>query len=1165
MTLRFVLGKVSTKKSEFIIDEIKTELKEKPIGPSIFYVTPEQMTFEQEKTLFKSDELIGSIRSQVFSFSRLAWHVIQETSGAAKQHISSTGMQMMLRKIIERRDEPFLIFQKAIEKQGFIEELESVMTEFKRHCITPENLKEQIEHIEQVQNKNQLSNKLTDLYDIFSEFSLAMEDKYIDGEDQLQMLATQLKDAPTLQQSHIYIDGFYRFTPKELLIIESLLETADKVTIALTVDNDNLEHQDELDLFHQTTETYQSLKMLAKEMNIIEEEAVVLTNESSYLKDSPVLLHLETNFDFRPTPEFKQEVNLPIEVAEAVHTRAEVEGVAQKILELVRDNNYRYNDLVIFMRDSSTYHSLIETVFSDYKIPVFIDEKKSMLNHPLIELTYSLFELIESNWRYEDMFRLLKTGFIPITDEAYPLTEDAIDKLENYCLEYGIRYKNQWLQKEDWRVQRFQGFTNGKQTDKELKEQEKINRFRNQVKNALGPFDKNIRLAKTVREKCEVLFNLFESFDIPTQLEQTRYMHDESGELETAREQEQVWDALIQLLDEYVEVAGDEQVSESMFKSILEAGLEALEFSHVPPNLDHIIVATIDHSRITNKKCAFLLGVNEGVWPKTPPTDGMINEQERETLKIYGLELASSSRRQLLDDWFYMHNAFSSVSDYLWVSYPISDSEGRAKLASQMITRLYDLFPKLNKPTLLQEPEEVKDANRFITTQTKTRAPLTAQLSRYMRGYSVDEIWFSVLNWYINKESQNDSTKKVLNSLFYQNKPINLSKETTEAFYPQKIETSVSRLETYHRCSYQHFLQYNLKLEERRTYTLDAPDMGQLFHEALKIITEWVKKEDKHFADVTKNDAYAYAKKSIKHLSPVLQHQILSSSNRYLYIQQKLEDIIAKATFILSEQARLTGFSVLGIELAFGFGDEGLKPRIIELPNGYELALRGRIDRVDQAVQNEELYLRIIDYKSSSRGLSLTDVYYGLALQMLTYLDVVLTQSPTWLNKQAKEAGILYFHVHNAMLAEPKSFKESDIEEDIFKAYKMQGLIVGNPDVASLMDTSLESGTSDVVPVGFKKDGSFYSNSKIASEQSFEELRNYIKELTVRSGVEMTSGSVELNPYENKQGNACTFCSFKSVCQFDPSLQSNNFKRLNEYDDETIFEKIKEINQEGEN
>ncbi len=1161
MSLRFILGKVSTNKSQFIIEEIKNELNERPIGSSIFYITPEQMTFEQEKSLFKEDELSGSIRSQVFSFSRLAWHVIQETSGAAKQHISSTGMQMMLRKIIERRKEPFLVFEKATEKQGFIEELEGVMTEFKRHCITPQVLKDQIDQIENIQNKNQLSNKLTDLFEIFNEFSLELEGKYVDGEDQLQMLAEQIKYAPSMEKAHIYIDGFYRFTPKELLIIESLLEVADKVTIALSVDKEHLAEPDELDLFHQTTETYHALKGIAKEISAIEEPPVLLDNEASFLKDNPALLHLEANFDTRPTLEFNSQEKLPIEIAEAVHTRAEVEGVAQKILKLVREDNYRYNDLVIFMRDSSTYHSLIETVFSDFKIPVFIDEKKSMLNHPLIEMVHSLFELVESNWRYEDMFRLLKTGFIPKTDETDPLTEDAIDRLENYSLEYGIRYKNQWLQKEDWFVQRFKGFTVGNQTDNELKEQEKINRYRKQVTEALGPFDKKIRQAKTVKDKCEVLFNLLESFDVASQLEYARFLHDESGALETAREQEQVWDALIQLLDEYVEIAGDELISQSTFKSVLEAGLESLEFSHVPPNLDHIIVASIDHSRVTNKKAAFLLGVNEGVWPKTPPVDGMINEQERETLKMYGLELASSSRRQLLDDWFYMHNAFTSVSDYLWVSYPISDSEGRAKLASQMVDRLYDLFSNLKKPTLLQEPDELKEATRFITTPTKTRAPLTAQLSRYMRGYAVEDIWLSVLNWYIKNEGNNDSTKKVLNSLFYQNIPINLSKETTEAFYPQKIETSVSRLETYYRCSYQHFLQYNLKLEERRTYTLDAPDMGQLFHEALKVITEWVKKENKHFADVTKADAKNYAKKSIVHLSPILQHRILSSSNRYLYIQQKLEDIIAKATYILSEQARLSGFTILGIELAFGFGDEGLKPLIIELPNGYELALRGRIDRVDQAVKNEELYLRIIDYKSSSRGLSLVDVYYGLALQMLTYLDVVLTQSPTWLDKQAKEAGILYFHVHNAMLAEPKSFNQTDIEEAIFKAYKMEGLIVANPSIANLMDTSLESGRSDIVPLGLKKDGDFYSGSKIASEASFKELRNYVHELTKRSGIEMTSGEVKLNPYENKQGNACTFCSFKAVCQFDPSLKSNNFKRLIEYDDETIFEKIKEINE----
>src|SRR5690625_1211476 len=164
--------------------------------------------------------------------------------------------------------------------------------------------------------------------------------------------------------------------------------------------------------------------------------------------------------------------------------------------------------------------------------------------------------------------------------------------------------------------------------------------------------------------------------------------------------------------------------------------------------------------------------------------------------------------------------------NYLFIMLPCTARSSLFPYTTLFRSRLYDLFPRLNKPILLQEPEEVKDATRFITTPRKTRAPLTAQLSRYMNGYAVDDIWFSVLNWYINHETSNESTKKVLESLFYENKPVNLSEEATKAFYPQKIETSVSRLETYYRCSYQHFLQYNLKLEERRTYTLDAPDMG---------------------------------------------------------------------------------------------------------------------------------------------------------------------------------------------------------------------------------------------------------------------------------------------------------------------------------------------------
>src|SRR5690625_8053752 len=111
---------------------------------------------------------------------------------------------------------------------------------------------------------------------------------------------------------------------------------------------------------------------------------------------------------------------------------------------------------------------------------------------------------------------------------------------------------------------------------------------------------------------------------------------------------------LIGLFDELVEMIGEERLSLSDYRAIVEAGLEALQFSHVPPSMDHVIVGTIDHSRIQEKKCVFLIGVNEGSWPMTPKTDGMINEKEREFLEHFGLQLAASNRRVLLDDHFYM-------------------------------------------------------------------------------------------------------------------------------------------------------------------------------------------------------------------------------------------------------------------------------------------------------------------------------------------------------------------------------------------------------------------------------------------------------------------------------------------------------------------------------
>src|SRR5699024_3123900 len=335
MSLRMVIGRSSTNHSELILDEIANTLGESPIGRSIYYIVPEQMTFQEEYNLLKKQDISGSIRAQVVSFSRLAYRVLQETGGSTKQFIGSTGTQMMLRKIIEDRTEQFLMFQKAVDKQGFIQELEGIITEFKRHNITPEILYEQITYTEQ---NLALRNKLLDIHYIYARLAQLLEDKYIDGEDQLQLLVEKITATEKLQDAEIYINGFFRFTPKELEIIRELLKVSKRVTISLIADEQALEaSSDELDLFYQTTETYHVLKQLAAEKEILLEEPIIMQAAKGVFHDKPYFYHLEQHFDERPVPVLKTDATSPVVLREAVHPRAEVEGMIQEILSLVRE------------------------------------------------------------------------------------------------------------------------------------------------------------------------------------------------------------------------------------------------------------------------------------------------------------------------------------------------------------------------------------------------------------------------------------------------------------------------------------------------------------------------------------------------------------------------------------------------------------------------------------------------------------------------------------------------------------------------------------------------------------------------------------------------------------------------------------------------------------
>ncbi|OEH92426.1 helicase-exonuclease AddAB subunit AddB [Bacillus solimangrovi] len=1172
MSLRFILGRSGSGKSSKCLNEIRERLKQEPDGEPIIYLVPEQMTFQSESLLTHTPELGGMIRSQVFSFTRLAWRVLQETGGIARYHLSTTGIQMVLRRIIENNKKHLKVFQKASNTNGFVEQMETMITEFKRYCVESEDLLKKKEEIDRATSKQPLdvvlSDKLHDFHLIYHAFERYLEGHYVDSEDYLQLLADGIPNAESLAGAEIYVDGFHSFTPQELLVLSSLMKHCKRVNVTLTLDSQiERENIHELDLFHMTASTYERLQKIALEEQVEVEVPCLLEKTPVRFEEIPSLAHLEQHYETRPAPAFIGQANVFLHPA--VNRRAEVEGIARQIYQLVQSDGYRYRDIAILLRNSSDYHDLFVTIFEDYKIPIFLDQKQVMLNHPLIEFIRSCLDIIQGNWRYEAVFRALKTELLFPYDDDRKMLREEVDILENYALAYGVQ-GSYWKQKEPWRYSRFRTSVDKVhiQTDREAAYEKRLNQLRDKIVPPLHRLERNMKRVSTVREQCTVLYEFLEEMDIPKKLERLRDEAENTGRLTNAREHDQVWGSVVNLFDEIVEVMEEDELSFELFRKILDAGLESMRFSLVPPAIDQVLVGDIERSRFSHIKCTFIVGVNDGVLPAKPIEDGILAENEREALSLSGLELSPSSKRQLLDENFLIYLALSSASERLFISYPLANEEGKALVPSVLIKRISDLFPQLEEQILFDDPSEEVNADqiRYVTSPRKTVAYVATQMQQWKRGYPIASLWWDVYNWYVTNPEEKFAVKNALSSLFYRNEAVSLNEDVSKKLYGKHMQTSVSRMERYQACAFSQFASHGLRLKERDHYRLEAPDIGQLFHEALRRLAEYVRKENMDWGKLSKEDCHQLSKQMVEQLAPNIQRQILLSSNRYEYIKHKLQEVVERASTVLSEQARHSGFAPVGLELGFGKNQEDLLPPLqFTLPNGCTMEVIGRIDRVDQAMENGQgILLRIIDYKSSQKNLDLTEVYFGLALQMLTYLDVVITYAKQWLGQEADPAGVLYFHVHNPMLNTTGMMKQEDIEYSLFKEFKMKGLLTAEEKIVRLMDTNLESGHSDMIPVALTKTGGFYKGSSIASKEEFELLQQHVRNLLMHIGQGITDGTTEINPYKLNDKIPCTFCSYKSVCQFDQSLEENDYRTMKKKEREEIFEELRSAGEDDE-
>lgn len=1145
MTVQFLIGRAGSGKSTYMMNEMKKELIGNPEGPPIIYLVPDQMTFQAEYEFITTPEITGMIRVQVFSFSRLALRILQETGGITRTHIDRVGTSMIFRRIIENRKQELKVFQRSSEQQGFYEHLDQMITECKRYCISPEQF---LTAQEESNLSPLLKDKLHDLHLIYAEFKDYLVGRYLDSEDYLRLLAEKIPRSNYISQATIFVDGFHLFTPQEQEVLLALMKQAKQIKFSLTVDkiyDEELPH--DLHLFYPTARTYQQLRDLALTNHIKIEQPLLFTNALRY-KQEPALAHIEKYYDHRPLIPFKDHSSA-LTFYSAVNRRAEVEGVAREMIHLVREKGYRWREMAILVRDVTIYQDLIETMFKDYEIPIFIDQKRPMI-HPLIELIKSSLDCLNQHWRYEAVFRCIKTDLLYPWENETELRQrrEEYDFLENYVLAYGVKGE-QWVSEKPWEIFSYRNLDEEENVidqEKKKEEEEKLHSIRLLITNPILQLRDRFSKADNVREMCEALFYFLEEQNIPQKLEYWSQAAIEQGDLRKAREHKQVWDSVLHLLDQLVEIMGDESLSLEMFSKMIESGCDVMKFSLVPPALDQVLVGDIEKSRFSHVKSAFIIGCNDGILPAKMKEDGIITEEEREWLAVDGgVQLAPSSRQKLIEEEFLIYTALSTASERLYVSYSLADEEGRSLTPSMVMARLKNIFPQVKEKLIVNEPYETTHEEQFsfVSSPSKSLSYLTSEIRQWKKGYPMADFWWDVYNWAIQNPEWRDKTQTVLSSIFYQNVAKPLSQEMSKQLYGESIQLSVSRMEKYTSCPFSQYLSHGLRLKERQVFRLEAPDVGQLFHASLKVIDDLIKASGKTWKEITKADCLKLAQIAVDQLAPRLQKNILFSSHRHHFIKRKLQQVVERASTVLSEHAKSSEFVPIGLEIEFG--SKGQLPGLtFTLDNGVKMELVGRIDRVDQAKGSNGLLLRVVDYKSSLTTLDLSKVYYGLSLQMLTYLDIVITHSKSWLGTEAVPAGVLYFHVHNPLLSRTTRLPQDLLDKELYKQFKMKGLVLADQEAVQLMDTTLESQHSEIIPVALKKDGQFYSSSSVANEEEFQQLRHFVRKQIKQIGTKMTSGHIEIKPFKMKKMLACTFCPYKSVCQFDLEMDDNEYESL---------------------
>ncbi len=1119
--LKIYTARADTSMLELVLEGVGRDLKRirenNPPAKRVLLVVPAQFTLEAEEEAFRYFDAEVFFDFHVMSGNRLQSEIIKECGGLGTTSVNNLGRTMLLRKIAAEKKADLKAFSKVVGEGEFLKMTGDFILQLKQN--NPEG--PDFASLKTLANEGSLlASKLSDMQQFYEAYEAVMKGKFSDAEDELKFVTSKVCESKFVAESIFWYYGFYSFTPRQADFISQIARYSPDLNLAIMM---GLKKDPDAWVFEAPADSVRMLKQRAEAAGA---EVDIFTSEGAFARNmSADLAHLERNLFAAPAEIYKDKPE-SIELVRCSSALTQAQSIAAKILSLVRDEAYRYDEIAILTEDMEGMGSAIERVCGDFGAPLFVDEKRAVSHAPGVETAAALLEAASGGRRAPDMLRCLKPGIIELESIESPAD---LEFLENYCKHYKI-FGTMYLKP----------FKYGKAEYGE-EGMAKLESMRSEFADLIKPFIENMKNAKTVKDKSIVFYRFMaEELKMPDKLEATAAGLADLLMLDAAEEQRQLWEALISLLEQCVELLGDEEPDNFDYAELLTQNLADIKLGLLPQAEGKVQLGSLGRSLTSNIRALFIAGVNDGLIPKDEDSGGILTARELNELEKIGFKLAKTDEVLRRENRLSVYKAFTAPCDYLWLGYCIADEKGNEMKPSLLVEQIKDMFPQLSEE---QDIDSGGAALPFVQGSAAAAGRLGAQMrAAAADGRLPDPIWQEVYN-------QLEDNGAVKAGLLFKNQEPPLSEEDVKFLYARSggdFVLSPSRLENFAQCPFKHFVNYGLRPKEHRDFVISPLERGNIHHECLLMLSEWLSEPSQkgrfaitdarsRWMSVTEEELEDKLNEIIEEIQKRESAEVLSSSSEQSYRLIRIKEICLKFALRMVSHVRSGSISKMAFEAQFGKG-QAFPPLRISTPAG-EVYIEGKIDRVDLLASNDGPKLKVIDYKSGLRKFDRKSAEAGLELQLGIYLEAALAGG------DVEPAGVFYYNIANPQLKSGlDQFVADEISEDLWEkireAYRMDGLFIKDSSVLDSIDSNRVQGSkSEIINYILYKNGNEDGSGVDAEE--FEEFRRNFKQVLEETCARLISGEIDIAP--RKGSGACEYCDYRAICAFDRAFPENRY------------------------